>query len=207
MLIDLSQFILFVTGTVLVNLTPGCDVMFVVSQSLIHKRNGVLSALGISTGILVYIGLTIAGLTVIIQHSTIVFNLLKIAGATYLLYLAFKAFRAKPHFELGTKQTQSTGLSSYYRAVLTNLLNPKVGLFFLTFLPQFVNPAKGHIEQQLLILGTVFLVSATCVNLLYALLFSFFKDKLLKSEVFARYCNKSTGTIFLAMAADVMLEV
>lgn len=207
MLIDISQFILFIFTVVLINLTPGCDVMFVISQSLIHKRNGVLAALGVSTGIFAYIILTVAGISIIIEQSTLVFNLLKIGGAVYLLYLAFKAFQAQPHFELKNKQKRSTEFSSYYRGTLTNLFNPKVGLFFLTFLPQFVHTDRGHVEKQLLILGMCFMVSATCVNVLYALLFSFFKEKLLKNTLFALYCNKLTGAIFLLMALGVMLEI
>lgn len=177
--------------------------MFVVSQSLIHKRYGILATLGISTGIFVYILLTVAGLTVVLQHSIILFNALKIIGAGYLLYLAWKAFSTKPHWELAKTTERSTGYSAYYRGTITNLLNPKVGLFFVTFLPQFVDPAKGSVGTQLLILGVCFMISGTLINLLYVFLFSFFKDRLLSNERFGRWCNTLTGIVFCLMALNV----
>ena len=175
MYIGASQFIVFMTATAILNLTPGCDVMFIASQSLTHKRNGVFATIGTSTGIGIYILLTVIGLTAILQHSILLYEVVKIAGAGYLLYLAYKAFFVNHDLAKHITSKELSGFNSYYKGMITNLLNPKVGIFFVTFLPQFVNTKAGHVGLQLLILGVYFLVSGTAVNILYALLFFHFK--------------------------------
>ena len=120
MLIDYHQFIVFMLATVVLNLTPGCDVMFDGSQSLINKRNGLLATLGVATGIAIYVVLSVAGLTLILQKSVVAFNLIKYVGVFYLLYLAWNAFFSKQ--ELHLQANQARGASSYYSGVLTNLL-------------------------------------------------------------------------------------
>ncbi|HRG63152.1 MAG TPA: LysE family translocator [Burkholderiales bacterium] len=198
MLIDYHQFIVFMLATVVLNLTPGCDVMFVGSQSLINKRNGLLATLGVATGIAIYVVLSVAGLTLILQKSVVAFNLIKYVGVFYLLYLAWNAFFSKQ--ELHLQANQARGASSYYSGVLTNLLNPKVGIFFITFLPQFVDKTKEHIGLQMLLLGAYFLVSSTIINICYALLFYHFKQRMLGNLRFTKWLNKLTGVVFCAMA-------
>ena len=206
MIIDSAQFAIFLLSTVLLNITPGCDVMFVVSQSLVHKRNGIFAALGISTGILVYVLLTVTGLVLVLQHSMVLFNVLKIVGVMYLLYLAWKSWKAKPRWVVDSPAINITARSSYYKGMLTNLLNPKVGLFFVTFLPQFVDPSKGSVGLQLLILGLCFMISGTIVNLLYVALFSICKETLVKNSGFTRWCNKLTALVFCLMAVKIALS-
>ena len=198
MLIDYHQFIVFMLATVVLNLTPGCDVMFVGSQSLINKRNGLLATLGVATGIAIYVVLSVAGLTLILQKSVVAFNFIKYVGVFYLLYLAWNAFFSKQ--ELHLQANQARGASSYYSGVLTNLLNPKVGIFFITFLPQFVDKTKEHIGLQMLLLGAYFLVSSTIINICYALLFYHFKQRMLGNLRFTKWLNKLTGVVFCAMA-------
>ena len=202
MLIDYHQFIVFMLATVVLNLTPGCDVMFVGSQSLINKRNGLLATLGVATGIAIYVVLSVAGLTLILQKSVVAFNLIKYVGVFYLLYLAWNAFFSKQ--ELHLQANQARGASSYYSGVLTNLLNPKVGIFFITFLPQFVDKTKEHIGLQMLLLGAYFLVSSTIINICYALLFYHFKQRMLGNLRFTKWLNKLTGVVFCAMAYKVI---
>ena len=200
MYIGASQFIVFMTATAILNLTPGCDVMFIASQSLTYKRNGVIATLGTSTGIGIYILLTVIGLTAILQHSILLYEGIKIAGAGYLLYLAYKAFFVNHDLAKHVVSNELSEFKSYYKGMITNLLNPKVGIFFVTFLPQFVNTKAGHVGLQLLILGVYFLVSGTAVNILYALLFFHFKEKLLTKLNFTKWFNKLTGCIFCIMA-------
>ena len=147
MYIGIDHFLVFMTATAILNLMPGCEVMFIASQSLIHKRNGILATLGTSTGIGIYIFLTVSGLTAILQHSTFLYDMIKIAGAGYLLYLACGALFAKQELVRHIMSNELTGFKSYYKGILTNLLNPKVGIFFITFLPQFVNTKEGHVEM------------------------------------------------------------
>lgn len=202
MFIDYHQFIVFMLATVVLNLTPGCDVMFVGSQSLIHKRNGLLATLGVATGIAIYVVLSVAGLTLILQKSVVAFNLIKYVGVFYLLYLAWNSFFSKQ--DLYLQANQARGASSYYSGVLTNLLNPKVGIFFITFLPQFVDQTRGHVGLQMLLLGMCFLISATTVNICYALLFYHFKQRMLGNLRFTKWLNKLTGIVFCAMAYKVI---
>lgn len=204
MYIEFSQFLVFMIATAILNLTPGCDVMFVASQSLIHKRNGILAVFGASTGIGIYILLTVAGLTAILQHSIVLYDAIKIAGGGYLLYLAYKAFFTNQDLAKHINANELSGFNSYYKGMVTNLLNPKVGIFFITFLPQFVNVKAGHVGLQLLILGLYFLFSGTIVNLMYSLLFFSFKEKLLAKLNFTRWFNKLIGCIFCVMAVKIV---
>lgn len=202
MFIDYHQFIIFMLATAVLNLTLGSEVMFIGSQSLIHKRNGVFATLGVATGIAVYVVLSVAGLTLILQKSVVAFNLIKYAGVFYLLYLAWNVFSSKSELHLQANQVRLA--NSYYSGVLTNLLNPKVGIFFITFLPQFVDKTKEHIGLQMLLLGAYFLVSSTIINICYALLFYHLKQRMLGNLRFTKWLNKLTGVVFCAMAYKVI---
>ena len=203
---EVSQFILFASAAVMLALTPGCDVMFIASQSLIHRKNGILAVLGTSTGIAIYILLSVLGLTIALQHSKVLYNVIKMSGAAYLLYLAWGAFFSKHNIAKHIKASELDGFNSYYKGLITNILNPKIGIFFITFLPQFVNARVEHVHEQLLALGGFFLLIGGTINILYVLLFFKFKDVLLSKLGFTKWLDKIISIIFCLMALKVLID-
>jgi len=207
MLPDTAHLLLFIFATLLLNLTPGSDVLFIGSQSLVSRRNGILALLGTSTGIAVWIGLTVIGLAEVLRHSVWLFDMIKIIGAVYLLFLAWQAFFSNKSDDLSSsirQHAKSDSMHSYYKGILTNILNPKVGLFFLTFLPQFINTSRGLVWLQLLSLGICFIISGTLVNLMYVFVFTYMKDRMFENLGFKKTLNKITGVIFCALAYKII---
>ena len=204
MLLDYPNFILFLTASISLVLIPGSDVLYIASQSMLHKRQGILAALGISTGIVIYILLTSFGLAEIMSQSPLIFNLTKIVGAGYLLYLAWNLFFQKESQLLVIKSQTASAKSASYKGIYTTLLNPKVGLFFLTFLPQFMSPARGRIWLQLLSLGVCFIVIGTIINLIYACLFTQLREILFKKLHAQKWLDKLTSFVFCLIAFRIL---
>ncbi|NNM60458.1 MAG: LysE family translocator [Legionellales bacterium] len=204
MLPDYSHLVFFLTTTVLLNILPGSDVLYIGSQSLYDQKQGIFAALGISTGIAFYIVATALGLTAILQSSSMAFNIIKIIGAIYLLYLAYNMFTQKESPISVTKTSLKSKSSAYYKGVYTNILNPKVGIFFVTFLPQFISPSQGSVGLQLLSLGIIFLISGTLVNLIYVFLFTQVRHLFIKKPHLQKWLNKLTGSIFCLIALMVI---
>ncbi|KTC69391.1 LysE type translocator [Legionella birminghamensis] len=200
---DSAQFIFFLTATIILNLTPGNDVLYVASQSLNSFKHGAAATIGIGTGIALYAIASALGLSSILQESPFIFNLIKITGAFYLFYLAWKALGSQKKSLKTEKQTVSVW-KSYQNGVLTNLLNPKVGIFFITFLPQFVDVERGSIWLQLLSLGCCFVISGTIINFVYAFLFAYLKERIFSSDAIQNLFNKLTALIFFALALKIL---
>jgi threonine/homoserine/homoserine lactone efflux protein len=161
-ILEPSALGLFVVASVLLILAPGPDIIFLVSQSVtMGPRAGFLTALGLACGNLVHTLLAALGISVIFRASPVAFQGLKVAGVAYLLYLAWKALRAKAPASVDptagaqpSLQRPAAGL--FLKGVLMNVLNPKVALFFLAFLPQFVTPESGSVWAQMLLYGVIF---------------------------------------------------
>lgn len=202
---DFSQLILFITATILLNLTPGADVLYISNKSLQGLKQGVIATLGIGTGIFIYAFATAFGLSSFLKESPLIFNIVKIIGAIYLIYLAWQSFTQQSSSLISSQLHQTKGWKTFKNGVLTNLLNPKVGIFFLTFLPQFVNLEAGSIQLQLLTLGILFVISGTIINLGYALLISRLNQFILCSQMTQKIINKLTGFIFCALAYKVLV--
>lgn len=203
MLPDLAHFVLFLTSTLLLNLIPGSDVLYIASQSLQSHKNGLLAALGIGVGICFYVVASTFGLTVILLKSPLLFRCIKAAGAIYIIYIAWQIFHS-PLFETGLKETVSTGFKTFYRRVINTLLNPKVGIFFITFLPQFIEPTRGKVWLQLLSLGICFIISGTIINSMYAFTFSKLKKKLFSHIFIKRWLHKIVGVTLGAIGVAVL---
>ena len=150
----------------MLNLTPGNDTIFILSKSLSQgSRAGIISALGIGTGSVIHTLLAAFGLSVIIAESPLLYNLVKYAGAIYLLYLGYKLITQR--MAVNTDYSINSGFSHkqiYKDAVITNLLNPKVALFFIAFLPQFIDPLFKHSITPFLVLGITFIITGTILR-------------------------------------------
>lgn len=153
-------------GAVLVLIvTPGPDTFFVAANSAAYgARAGVLAALGVGFGCLLHIAMATIGISALIAASPWAFGVVKIAGAAYLAWLAFQALRDAWRGHAGggaiDARPRST-LDLFLRGALTNALNPKVAMFFIAFLPQFVDPARGPVWSQLVVLGLIFNLPGT----------------------------------------------
>ena len=156
---DITTIGLFALASVLLAITPGPDMIYIATRSIAQGRNaGVVSALGVHTGVLIHTVAVALGLSALIAASAMAFGIVKYAGAAYLIYIGIQTFLSNPE-NFQVKSTVHAKLRQvYFQGLLVNLLNPKVILFFLAFLPQFVDPAKGNVGLQLLLLGILLVV-------------------------------------------------
>lgn len=160
---EFSQFTLFVAASWVLIITPGPDLLYVISRGIAHgRRAGILSAVGVVSGILVHTALAAVGLAVLLQASAAAFLVVKLAGALYLVYLGVKSLRDKGTFELPGGTTTSNVSVLLWQGALSNVLNPKVAIFFLAFLPQFVNPESDNVPMQVILLGLTFALFGLC---------------------------------------------
>jgi len=162
-MLDLNLFVLFMTGALALNLTPGPDMTFVLAQAA-HRgtRAGVAAALGIGTGAVFYTILTAFGLAALFAAWPLAFDIVRYAGAAYLVWIAIGMVRHPPH--LSAPAAEHGVHRAFWQGMLTDILNPKVAIFFIAFLPQFVVQGAGPAWLQILLLGIAFVVSGTTVN-------------------------------------------
>lgn len=187
--------------SVLLGLSPGPDNVFVLMQSATHgRRAGMLVTLGLCTGLLGHTAAVALGLAAVLAASATAFALLKLAGAAYLLYLAWGAWRA-PVGELNAPANPSLDAAHMYRrGVVMNLTNPKVGIFFLAFLPQFVRPEAGPVALQVVSLGALFIVSTLLVFGSVAFFADWIGGHLRRSPTAQRWLNRSAAVVFAGLA-------
>jgi len=203
---DRNTLILYLVGAISLNLTPGADTIYVLTRSLGQGRKaGIVSALGISTGCLVHIAAASLGLSALLATSALAYDLVKYIGAAYLAYLGWKMLRSGGGLD-AIRDLPEARLGQIYRqGMLTNVLNPKVALFFLAFLPQFVNPARGSAALQFGILGLLFDVTGTLWIVFLALISGVIGDWLKRHPRFIRFQRRATGILFLGLAARLAL--
>jgi len=201
--LSIETIIAFVAASVVLSLVPGPDNIFVMSHSALKGwRIGFYITLGLCTGLIGHTVLVSIGVSVIFQTSAIAFNGLKIIGACYLLYLAWLSIQNK-ELNLGGTDKNSTNRSYYFTGVIMNLTNPKVALFFLVFLPQFVNTSNDNVTIQIFLLGLLFILSALCVFTSIAYLASFLEGILKKSKTVNKNLNILAALIYFALAINL----
>ena len=203
----MDNFWVFALTGLLLNLTPGNDMMYIIARSSGQgTKAGVISALGIGAGCLVHIMAAVVGLSALIAQSAIAFDIIKYLGAAYLIYLGVKSLLAKKKALAIDKNLQQLSYRKiFWQGVLTNVLNPKVALFFLAFLPQFIDVNKDNTSLQILFLGIWFDIVGTFVNILVALLFGRIGAWLSKSPTFVQWQERITGLILIALGIKVAL--
>jgi len=201
---DLTLTLSFLGAAILLTLAPGPDILFVIAQSISqNSKAGIATACGLCTGLLVHITAAVLGVSAVIYASATAFAVVKYAGAAYLLYLAWQAFRDKSS-EIGlTGKPHASYGALYRRGILMNVLNPKVSLFFIALLPQFVDRSAGHVSLQMLGLGVIFLVQALIIFILVSLFANRFGQWLMRSKTIARKINVLQGLLFTAIALQI----
>jgi len=202
-IINLPAFIL---AGILLNLTPGADTLYILGRSIAQgKKAGIYSALGIVTGVLCHTAFAAFGLSLIIAKSATAFNLIKYVGAVYLGYLGVKLILTKGgHGDTLQAALPRTG-QLYISGILTNLLNPKVALFFLVFLPQFIRPAEVHNPLPFILLGIIFIIPGTIWCLALAVFAALISKKLKKTTRVYLWFNRITGSIFIGLGLKLAL--
>src|SRR5687768_12195575 len=170
---DTNTLLLFMTAALALNVTPGPDMLYVVARSVGEGRAaGIVSSLGIAAGSLVHTLAVALGLAGLLRAVPVAFEIVKWTGAAYLVWLGVRALRAPTGESTRAHVAPASRGAIFWQGMLTNVLNPKVALFFLAFLPQFVDPARGNPALQVVALGLLFDLSGTTVNLVVALLAS-----------------------------------
>ncbi|GGI89178.1 LysE family translocator [Halopseudomonas pertucinogena] len=191
----------FFLASVLLGLAPGPDNIFVLTQSTLHGRSaGLMVTLGLCTGLIVHSLAVAFGAAALFQSSELAFSALKLVGAAYLLYLAWGAFRAPP----ASLSAQSVGapgrLALYRRGIIMNITNPKVSIFFLAFLPQFADPARGPVALQIVLLGGLFILATLLVFGAVAVAAGQLRGWLLRSQRIQLWINRLAGAVFVGLA-------
>ena len=206
MLPDSGTLLLFMTAALALNVTPGPDMLYVVARSVGEGRAaGVISSLGIAAGCLVHTVAVALGLAGLLRAVPIAFEIVKWTGAAYLVWLGVRALRTRAHAAADTDLPAAPMGAVFRQGMLTNVLNPKVALFFLAFLPQFVDPLRGSVALQIISLGLLFNVSGTLVNVAVAFLASSagaWSRRRFGESVFLR---RTTGVLFIGLGVRLAL--
>lgn len=201
----IDNFWMFALAALMLNITPGNDMLYVITRSTAQgTKAGILSSLGIMAGCMVHIVAAVVGLSAIIAQSAIAFNIIKYAGAAYLIYLGIRSLMSKKkNFQINQSINKQSYGKLFWQGVLTNVLNPKVALFFLAFLPQFIDMKGAGVHWQILLLGSWFNIGGTLVNIVVAVLFGKIGAWLNNSPRFVLWQERITGTILIALGIKV----
>lgn len=202
-----DSLLAFVAASALLGLAPGPDNLFVLTQSALYgRRAGVLITLGLCTGLVVHTALVALGVAAVLKTVPAAFTALKILGAVYLLYLAWQAFRAQAASIHDNASSTLTGARLYRRGILMNLSNPKVALFFLAFLPQFVEAEQGGAAVQILMLGMIFIGVTLVVFGGVAVLAGTLAQALARSARAQLYLNRIAGVVLAGLALKLVIS-
>jgi threonine/homoserine/homoserine lactone efflux protein len=198
---DFANLLSFLTAALALNLTPGADMTYVIARSATQGRSaGIAASFGVALGSLGHSLLAAFGVAALVASSETAFLAIKVGGALYLVYLAWKAIRASAN-AIALQDLPPVKTSRVFaEGALTNLLNPKVALFILAFLPQFVDPARGSVAVQILALGLIFNIGGTTVNCIVAISAGAAASMLKGSERFSRWLNRFTALVFVGLA-------
>ncbi len=196
---------MFLIAGIVLNITPGSDTIYILSRSISQgRRAGIYSVLGIISGCAVHTLLAALGLSVILMQSALAFTIVKAAGALYLGYLGITTLLAKDNaLALQTGNVMSAQ-DIYLQGLLTNVLNPKVALFFISFLPQFIDPQNSYGIIPFIVLGATFLTTGTLWCLLLVLSSSGVTAFLRENTKAATLMNKICGGIYLLLGVKLL---
>ena len=206
MLINSTDLLVFLTAALSLNLTPGNDMMYVLGQSLKGgPRTGISASLGIAGGSLIHLGFVALGVAVILAQYPLLFDLIRYAGACYLIWIAYTTLTS-PMSALNPDDAQRSTFAAFRDGVLVNLFNPKIIVFMFAFLPPFIRPENGSPLLQLLILGMIFNVGGTIINCLVALFAGKIGAALSTSLNFRRWFSRISAGLFVLLAARLVFE-
>ncbi len=203
---DWSILSLFITAALILVFIPGPNTLYIVARSVQQGRTaGIVSSLGVQAGTLFHIAAAAFGLSSLLLSSALAFNIVKYAGAAYLIYLGIKTLLTKETVEQ-TEQIHTKSLGQIFRqGVVVNLLNPKSALFFFAFLPQFVDVGKGSITTQILFLGFILMALGFLSDTIYALLAGSVGNVMRGNLRFLRAQRYFAGSVYIGLGAATAL--
>ncbi|WP_339499373.1 LysE family translocator [Pseudomonas canadensis] len=194
----------FLITCLIVVLIPGTGVIFTVSTGLTSgKRASVFAALGCTAGIIPHLLASVLGLSALLHTSALAFDMLKYAGVAYLLYVAYATWRDRSAFAVSETPTLSSAWSLMLRGLLMNILNPKLTIFFLAFLPQFVTPGSTAPALQMLVLSAVFMAMTLAVFVVYGLLANVFRRAVIESPRVQNWLRRSFAAAFAGLGLNL----
>jgi threonine/homoserine/homoserine lactone efflux protein len=205
-MLEPAKFALFIGVSWALIISPGPDMIYVITRGMTHGRKaGIVSAVGVVCGILVHTTAAALGLTLIFQTSAFAFLLVKFIGATYLIYLGFRSWRDKSTFRLQSSTPIAKSSALFWQGVLSNILNPKIAIFFLAFLPQFVDKESNQVTLQMVILGITF----ACFGLCFLLAVGYFSGTigrwLTYRPQYAQFFQRLAGGILIGLGIRLAL--
>jgi threonine/homoserine/homoserine lactone efflux protein len=199
-MIEPTKFLLFIGVSWALIIAPGPDMLYVITRGITYgRRAGILSAVGVVCGILVHTTAAAFGLTLILQTSVLAFLVVKYIGATYLIYLGIKAWREKSALDLQTPVPLVTSGALFWQGVLSNVLNPKIAIFFLAFLPQFVDKGTSHVTWQMAFLGLTFACFGLCFLLVVGYSSGIIGRWLTQRPQYAQFLQRLAGSILISL--------
>ncbi|MFN3261931.1 MAG: LysE family translocator [Pikeienuella sp.] len=197
---EIATLLAFLLASVALYVTPGADMMFIsASGAAGGVRAGLAAALGVSLGSLFHVGLAAGGVAALIAAYPAAYDALRWAGAAYLLWLAWRSWRARP---AASGEGAGRARAAFARGALTNMLNPKVSLFVLAFLPQFADPARGPVWLQIALLGALFALASIPFNCLWGALGGALAARVRRA---GRALNRIVALVFAGLAARLAL--
>ena len=200
--VNYSNIFLFIITTILLCLAPGPDNIYVLTQGITkNKKSAIAITLGLCTGLIVYTCATAFGISIIFKTSEIAFNLLKYLGIFYLLFIAYKIFKEKDTtIDLSFENRNDELKKLYIKGFFMNILNPKVSIFFLAFLPQFVDSNSSNITSEIIFLGVVFIILTFIIFSSIGIIGNILKEKISSNSTFLKKMNILTSFVLGSLA-------
>jgi len=200
----------FIIAAIIINISPGPELIYVISRTIsLGKKDGFFSSFGSGTGSFVHVLMVAFGLAHILSKSLIVFNIIKLLGAGYLIYLGVKAVISKK-FQMEIIKKDSAKIypayNSYFKGLLVGLLNPKSIIFFLSFLPQFVKTDAGEFFEQIIMLGAITVIMGMIIGILVVLMINKIVNILFKDEMFSSFLDKIMRSILILLGIKLLLS-
>jgi threonine/homoserine/homoserine lactone efflux protein len=197
---------LFIVASALLTIAPGPDIVYVLTRGVSQgPRAGMAAALGFASGCIFHTALAAVGIAALIRSSELAFDLVRYAGAAYLVWIGIQALRRRSSFAVEGAQDVRTLATIYKQSVLGNMLNPKVTLFFLAFLPQFVNAGAGNAGWQMALLGAIFMIQTVVIFGAVALFAGWIGAWIRRQPAIGRRLNVFAGMTFIALGVRVAL--
>lgn len=198
----------FAVAATLLIIVPGPNVIYIITRGIDQGRHAaVASAMGVQTGMLFHVGAAVLGLSALVASSELVFNIVKYAGAAYLIWMGVTSLRAKlTDLDVPAISRRASYRRLYAQGMVVNILNPKVGLFFVAFLPQFIDPGRGSSTSQILVLGGVFVAIAVISDLVYAFASGSIGSWLSTRERIARQRDRFAGVVYILLGVLAALS-
>ena len=199
---------LFIAASALLAIAPGPDIIYVLTRGVAQgPRAGIAAALGFAAGCIFHTLLAAVGIAALIRSSELAFDLVRYAGAAYLVWIGIQALRHRSAFSVEAASDQKALATIFKQSVIGNMLNPKVTLFFLAFLPQFVNTPAGHVGWQMALLGAIFMVVTVVVFGAVAIFSGWIGDWVRRKPVIGERLNVFAGVTFIALGIRVALPL